>query len=210
MALASLADVNRILGFTTGADATRDAKVLAALAAIESWAESRLKHIGQEGSFVHSVFDVHEDATLWLPVRDAVVTLVKVFDYPSVTGLNQFLSGIDKGYELTDDGGVILRPLTRVEVFDRAYGDRLPKTYARVDVHYQTSGQVPRAVTEGIAILAAGHYKDPGVLGSLKSERIGDYSYTNSEESENDEPNFVVRGMWWLGPFLRKRRVSVT
>ncbi len=209
MALASLDDVNRILGFTTGSDTTRDAKVRAALAAIESWAEPRLRHVGQEGSFVHSVFDVHEDATLWLPVRDAVVTLVRVYDYPSVTGLNQFVSGIDKGYELTDDGGVILRPLTRVEVFDRAYADRLPKTYARVDVHYQTAGQVPRAVTEGVAILAAGHYKDPGVLGSLKSERIGDYSYTNAEDSETDEPSFVKRGMWWLTPYLRKKRVAV-
>lgn len=214
MALASLDDVNRVLRYTTGEDTTRDARVRAALAAIESRMEGQLKNIGREGSWVETFFDTYEDATLYLPAQDATVTLVKVFDYPSSEGtlLDWIGLGRGHGYDLTDEGAVILRPALFVEPFEGAIASRPLKVYSRVEVHYQGTGQIPKAVTEGIALLAAEYYKNaPLTVGRLKSEKIGDYQYTVAEDEAGEESDAFKRAMWFLHPYMgRKRRVLVT
>lgn len=216
MALASLDDVKRVLRFTDS-DPQRDAQLQADLDAVESWAEMHLWRLSQIGAQVETYFDIPEDATLHLPAADVTVTLVKAFEHPSSVGvpLSAIELGLGHGYDISADGKLILRPILTVSPFEGATAQRRMRTYARVEVHYQGTGVIPQAVTEGIAFLAAGYWQDgPRALSGLRSEKIGDYSYSlgggSSSSVSEDTPSFVTRALWLLTPFLKRQRVSVT
>ena len=211
MALASLADVKRILRLTDD-NPTRDAEIRAALDAVESWAESALWKISLPGAQCEVYWDIPEDATLFLPAADVTVTRVKVFEYPSSAGvpLSPIELGLGHGYDLDDDARLMLRPTLYYSPFEGAGGQRRLRTYSRVEVHYIGTGVVPRAVTEGIAFLAAGYWKDGfRALTGLTSERIGDYSYTLGEIKPGESAPYVTQAMWFLRRFLRKQKVRV-
>lgn len=217
-ALASLDDVNRILGYTTGADPTRDAKIRAALDAVESWAEAAIK-VPPEGSNVEVYWDVGDDATLYLPAPDITVTKVKIIPN-SMGGDDSFfwlyvnsLSSTGQGFDLDDQGRLMLRPGRVYNIFDDAYVSSLRRQYDRVEVHYEGTGIVPRAITEGIAFLAAGYHRyGPQALQNIKSEKIGDYSYTlggaGSGSGDEDLP-YLKQADFFLRRFMRKQRVQV-
>jgi hypothetical protein len=213
--LASLDDVNRILGYTTGDNATRDAKVRAELNAVESWADDALWKISAEGQNVEVFFDVAEDATLIMPAGDCTVTKVKI--YPYASGNDSFfylyvnsMSSTGQGYDLDDDGRLILRPMMTFMPFEGARADRLLRYYARVEVHYIGTGVIPPAVSEGIAFLAAGYHRyGPKVLDGLKSERIGDYSYTLGGVQPGETLPYLEQAQFFLRKYLRKQRVRV-
>jgi len=211
-ALASPADVKRQLRIADD-DTSQDAAISAALAAVNSWASQLKWKFAAEGPQMETYFDVNEDATLWLPAPDSVVTKVKVYEYPSSYGipLSPIELGLGHGFDLTDDGALILRPVLQISPFEGATAQRRLRAYSRVEVHYIGTGVVPKAVSEGIAILAAGFYTDgPRALKGLKSERIGDYSYTVGSGSAQDEmPEYQARAMWLLKPFLHRMRVRV-
>jgi len=215
-ALASVDDVNRILGYTTGDDAARDSKVRAELDAIESWADGALWKISAEGAQVETYFDVPEDGTLYLPAND--ITVVKVKIIPYAAGDDSFFyifvnseAGNLNGYDVTDDGRLILRPLRTVTPFEGVRADRLLRVYARVEVHYIGTGVIPRAVTEGIAFLTAGYHRfGPKILEGMKAERIGDYSYTLATGMPGEEAlPYLEQARFFLGRFMRKQRVRV-
>lgn len=217
MPFASVADVKRILNLTDE-DAARDARLRAALSAVESWAEQQQWNISDSGAQVESFFDVAEDATLYIP-KDAIVTKVRVFSGSSPeTARDLVLSTLSPGYELADGGKVILRPSLWVQPFEGAWASRFMRYHARVDVYYVGAGVVPKALTEGIAWLAAGyHTEGPTILLGIVSEKIGDYSYTLRSGSSGGEagksssdPAFVRNAQFWLHPFMRTSRVSVT
>lgn len=214
-ALASIEDVNRILGYTTGDDATRDAKIRAALEAIESWADGALWKISAEGHNVEVYFDVKEDATLYLPANDITVTKVKIVPFAADDDSFYFLyisssSSTGQGYDLTDDGKLILRPMQTTSPMEGVRAGRYLRTYARVEVHYVGTGVVPRAVTEGVAFLAAGYYKHgPQALENVKSERIGDYSYTLGGGPNGEELPYEAQANLFLRRYMKKQRVRV-
>ncbi len=214
MALASLADVKRVLRIPAASvDTERDDRIRAALAAVESWADTRLWHISAEGEQLEVFWDIPEDATLHLAAPDVTVLKLKVYEYPSSAGvpLSPVELGMGHGYDLSDDGRVFLRPTLTVSPFEGASAQRRLRVYARVEVYYEGTGVIPRAVTEGIAFLAAGHYADgPRALKGLTSEKIGDYSYNlGALKSDSGEPSFVDRALFFLGPYMRKQRVAV-
>jgi hypothetical protein len=213
VAYASVADIKRVLQLTDDDD-VRDNQLRASLDAVESWVEPKLRHLGREGAQIEVYFDTPEDATLHLPADDCVVTKVKVFETASAQGiaLSPTELGLSLGYDLTDDGRLILRPSLLVTPFEGASGSRYLHTYARVEVHYIGSGVIPRAVTEAVAILAAGHWRfGPNILSGLNSEKIGDYSYTMEKpDAQSGETTYQVAAGTFLKPFLRKMRVSVT
>lgn len=214
MALASLADVNRILGYTTGDNTERDAKIRSNLAAVESWAEGALWKISAEGPNVEVYFDVFEDATLHLPAEDLTVTKVKIIPY---IGNDSFYyiyvnsgSSTGAGYELDDQGRLMLRPMKTFEPFEGAHASRLLRTYDRVEVHYIGTGVVPKSVTEGIAFLTAGYTKyGPQALANVKSEKIGDYSYTLGGSDPTEQLPYVTQANFFLRRFMRTQRVRV-
>ena len=210
MVFASLQDVKRILRLTD-TDTDRDAQIQAALDAIHSWAEAKIE-ISKEGANVEVYFDVSEDATLHLPAKDCVVTLLKVYEYPSSAGvpLSPIELGVGTGWTQDDQGQIKLRPTLEYSPFEGAQARRRLRAYERVVVHYEGTGAVPRAVTEGVAMLAAGWWQhSPIALSGLTSERIGDYSYTLEGKTSAEAPVYVRRGMWLLRDFLRKSHVSV-
>lgn len=212
--LASIDDVNRILGFTTGDNPTRDSKLRADLEAVESWADGALRKISAEGAQVETYFDVPEDSTILLPSNDITVTKVKIIPYAAGDDSFYYVyvnseAGNLNGYDVTDDGRLILRPLRTVAPFEGVRADRFIRTYSRVEVHYIGSGVIPKAVTEGIAFLTAGYYKyGPKVLEGLKGERIGDYSYSLAQV-DGEEPPYMVQARMFLGRFMTKQRVRV-
>jgi len=213
--LASLEDVNRILGYNTGDDTGRDAKIRAELAAVESWADTALWNISAEGPNVESYFDVYEDGTLYLPAGDLTVTKVKIIPYAAGDDSFYYIyvnseAGSLGGYDLDDQGRLYLRPMRTVTPFEGARADRLMKVYARVDVHYIGTGVVPRAVTEGIAFLAAGyHAYGPKALEAIKSEKIGDYSYTLAGVSGDEELPYIRQAYFFLNRYMRTMRVRM-
>lgn len=214
-ALASVDDVNRILGYSTGDDPVRDSKMRANLDAVESWADGALWKISAEGPQVEVYFDIPEDATLYLPATDITVTKVKIIPYAA--GDDSFFyifvnseAGNLNGYDVTDDGRLILRPMRTVAPFEGVRADRLLRTYSRVEVHYEGTGVIPRSVTEGIAFLTAGYHRyGPKVLEGMKSEKIGDYSYTLATGAPGDELPYLEQANFFLRRFLRKQRVRV-
>lgn len=215
MALASLDDVNRILGFTTGDNPERDKKVRSELAAIESWAEGALWKISAEGPNCEVYFDVKDDATLYLPSGDVTVTKVKII--PRASGNDDFYwiyvnstSSTGQGYDLDDQGRLILRPMRSTTPFEGAHAGMLGQTYDRVEVHYEGTGVIPRAVTEGVAFLAAGyHAYGPQALQNIKSEKIGDYSYTLGGNASGEELPYIKQAYFFLSRFMRTQRVRV-
>jgi hypothetical protein len=214
-ALATLEDVNRILGYTTGDNTARDAKVRAELAAIESWAETSLWKISAEGPNVEVYFDVVEDATLYLPAGDITVTKVKIVPYASGDDGFYFIyvnssSSTGQGYDLDDQGRLMLRPAKTFAPFEGARGSRLLNTYARVEVHYEGTGVIPRAVTEGVAYLTAGyHAYGPKALAAIKSEKIGDYSYTLAGAGPGETLPYLDQALFFLKRFIKTQRVRV-
>jgi hypothetical protein len=215
VALASLNDVNRILRYTTGDNPARDAELRSALDAIESWAETSLWKTSVSGPNVEVYFDVVEDATLYLPAGDITVTNVKIIPYAAGDDGFYFIyvnstSSTGQGYDLDDQGRLMLRPMRTFAPFEGARASRLLNTYARVEVHYIGTGVVPRAVTEGIAFLAAGYWKfAPQALSAMKSEKIGDYSYTLGGTGSDDALPYVEQAMFFLKRFIKTQRVRV-
>jgi len=213
--LASVADVRRILQIPSdNVNEERDARLRAALDAVESHFRSKLKGISQPGPQMETFFDVYEDATLRMPAVDVTVTKVNVYEYPSSIGipLSPIELGLGHGYDLTDDGCVILRPTLAFSPFEGATAQRRMRAYSRVEVHYIGTGIIPKDITEGIAYIAAGWYTDgPRALTGLTAEKIGDYSYTIGGGMTPDGiPSFWDRGMLILKEFLNKDRVMVT
>src|SRR5581483_6350629 len=211
--LASVDDVKRIRRIEASTDLTIEARLRAAREAVESMMMQRLWNMTGSGAQLEVFWDVPEDATLRMPAPDVTVTAVKAFEYPSSAGvpLSPIELGLGHGYDLTDNGDLILRPTLFVSPFEGASAQRRLRQYARVEVHYMGTGVVPEAVQEGIAFLAAGWYQDgPRALSGLTDEKIGDYSYTiNPTPDEDGMPSFYARGMMMLAPFLRRSRVAV-
>ena len=215
MAYASVADVKRVLGLTDTDDA-RDAAIRASLHAVESWLDTQGLKLTSRGPQVHTFYDVPEDATLHLPASDVVVTKVTVYPTPYWDSARDLVLGtVSPGYELIGNGVVVLRPSLWVEPFAGAYAMRTLRVHSKVDVHFVGTGVIPHAVTEGVAWLAAGHWKTgPDVLRDLKSEKIGDYTYTlgsgGGGDVGKDEPSFVTRARFFLDPFMVTSHVAVT
>jgi hypothetical protein len=159
-------------------------------------------------------FDVSEDATIRLPSDDVTVTLLRVYEYPSSYGipLSPIELGLGHGYDLTDDGCVILRPTLAFSPFEGATSQRRLRQYSRVEIHYIGTGEVPAAVTKGIAYLAAGWHTDElRSMQGLASERMGDYQYTIKPiDGPDGIASFWDRGMLLLNPYLNyENRVAV-
>lgn len=215
MNFASLDDVKRILRISpTSVDDIRDARLEAALEAVEDWATSALKGLGKEGQNVEVYWDRREDETLHLPAGDIVITRVKVYEYPSSSGvpLSPVELGLGHGYDQDDEGRLILRPVLDYSPFEGATAQRRPRRYARVEVFYEGTGVIPRAVTEGVAFLTAGYYSyGPQVLSGITSERIGDYSYTlgGGGSGGDSELPYLAQAKVFLAQYMNRSRIAV-
>ncbi len=214
---ASLDDVNRILGFTTGDNPERDAKLKAELEAVESVLATKLVSF-TNGDAVSIHYDIPAGSTIGLPGPGVTVTAVRV------------QGSFTEDYDVTDSA-VILRPVTlwpnefagwtsdswdgpRVDsAFDMPMLGWPERIYRTVEIFYTGTAVVPKAVTEGTAFLTAGyHMSGPIALGGFFQEKIGDYSYTRHSPRDvpGAAPQYVETAYMFLKPFFKGARVSVT
>lgn len=212
--LASLYDVRLALRIpSSDVNEERDAQLRVALEAVEGVFIDRLKNITASGPQMIVWYDVYEDATIHLPSSEITVTKLNVFEYPSSPGipLSPIELGFGHGYDLTDDGCILLRPTLAFSPFEGATAQRRLRAYSRVEVHYIGNGVINPTITAGIAYLAAGWWQDaPRAMSGLTSEKIGDYSYTLGDLAADDGiPGFWARGMLLLKPFLNTSRIQV-
>ena len=217
MALASLEDVKRVMRIaSTDVDEERDSQPRAALDAVTDWIEPLLTGLTKEGPQVTVFWDVFEDATLHMPNNDCTVTAVRVYDTPStfedVPPSNELRLG--SGYDLDDQGRIMLRPSLTYAPFEGALASRTLRLYSRVEVHYISTGVVPKHITEGVALLTAGYYSEsPAILQSIQHEKIGDYEYWTSAGSSGGsvgEAAYAQRAMKFLNSRVKRHRVAVT
>lgn len=212
--LASVDDVKDILR-VSGLSELEEARIRRSLSAIQAWAEENLRPVCEEGDAVQSYWDIYEDATLLLPSEDVLVTKVKVYDYPSSSGvpLSPIELGLGHGYDITENGRLILRPTLGFSPFEGATAQRPLRIYSRVEVFYRGTGVIPRTMTEGVAWLAAGYYQfGPQVLEGIKKEKIGDYAYESDIPKGSDgQPAYITQAAFFLNRHMRKagRKVSV-
>ena len=213
MALATVADVKRVMHITT-TDQERDAQLAEALEAAESWFRKRAKqNYDQEGAMTATFWEVYEDAAFALPVDDATVTEVRI------DGLIA-----DAGQYTFDGQSIRLRPYLFTEPFEGAVGRRYIGIHQKVEVDYTSaSGGVPAAIRDGVARLAGWLWQtgprqgtvSGSIIGAIKSENLGGYSYT-LEAASHVTGGFMAgktgfeEAVAFLRPFMKRARVSVT
>ena len=213
MALATLADVKRVLHITD-VDEARDADITSCLVALSDWVKQVLRAEYDATSTVRTVkyYDVHEDAALAVPVAESAVNAVRV--YLLADAVASALT-VNTNYEVKDGRTVRLRPPTTSTPFEGATAGRLFDTYARVEIDYTPPGTVPASVRDGVAMLAAGWWQSgPQLASGVTSERIGDYSFSTRRSVSSDGGADAVEDFWSAGmkllhPWIRSS-VAVT
>lgn len=221
MALAALSDVKRVMRIpASDVDEQRDSELRASLDAVTDWIEPLLTGLTKEGPQVQVFWDVFEDATLHMPNNDCLVTRVRAYGTPSTFEDNppQDELRLGSGYDLDNEGRVMLRANLSYEPFEGALASRTLRTYSRVEVHYISTGVVPKHITEGIALLAAGYWTEgPALLQSIQHEKIGDYEYWTAAGSSGSsgggaagEAAYAQRAMKFLNSRIKRHRVAVT
>lgn len=114
-----------------------------------------------------------------------------------------------------DGDGVRLRPVNFGAwgtdpryVSTMSQAEPLPRYYVRVDVTSKASGEVDPRVKLGVAIAAGAIItRTPRLVRGLKSENIGDYSYTVIDPMLNGDPFYeqakaMLRPLRNVGPFV--------
>lgn len=206
MALAALSDVKRVLRITTE-DATRDAELTAKLAVAEEWFRIRSRGEFDETAPAEAeYYAIRYGSILHLPVPGSTVTAVRA---GSATGPATL--GSDS-YTVMDDRRV---RIGRIDPWPRDPREQEPlgwserPYYEKVEIDYTPPATVSVAVRDGIASIAAAMWKRSGggETGSqnIKSEKIGDYSYTLESGSQTAGDDLWRDGLRLLHPFIGPR-----
>lgn len=206
--LASIADVRRALGNINQARVS-DADLLYYLNVTASVLESKLPEFTTpEGTSV--IFNAPRAGMVWLPIPAAEVTAVR--GYESNSGGPTLLSAGKWDYAV-QPGGVMLLQERNAAIEDPRYFtppvDTTSLTWPRVEIDWVNTGEIPWAVREGVAMTAAALFNTNSKLTSgMRSERIGDYSYTLSDKDVDEV--MPARARKLLRPYMRRRHVFVT
>lgn len=206
--LATVADVRRALALRNPAVVDDDTlKYYLNVAA--SWLEPKIPPY-DTASGTSVFYNANREGLLYLPVSSAQVTAVRGYD--DNTASATVMSAAKWDY-VAEDGAVRLLRGALGNLQDPRYFtpplDTLTTQWARVEVDWVNSADVPWAVREGVALFAAALYQTNSKLtGGMRSERIGDYSYTLNDKDADDVMPQRARKL--LKPYMRKRRIFVT
>jgi hypothetical protein len=203
MAIAALSDVKRLLRIASS-DSSKDQEISKSLESAESWVKARTRrNYGTATSKTLTFHNVRENDHVYLPDDNCTVTAVTVYLLANSSG---DLLIADDEYQVLDGRTVQLLPNLEVVPFEGAIASRLPATYEKVTITYNSTGSVPEAVRDATAMLAASLYsKGPDTAQGIKSESLGDYSYFSTEDKDM-VPDAVIT---LLAPFVR-HRIQVT
>jgi hypothetical protein len=86
-----------------------------------------------------------------------------------------------------------------------------PGLFARVEVSYLPTGKVPFSIREAVAMIAAFSFQNVDVdMSAMRSESMGDYSYTLETGADGERIVIPKRASRYLRPFRRTKRVFST
>lgn len=196
-ALATPADVRRVLRMTVAQ--ASDASVQPALDAVTSWLGERLpEYDATLGTTTY--LDVEVPSDIYLAVPGASVVEIRTRDGAVIPS---------SSYDVT-------RKFVRVR-----YGTSWPQrssllvggsrsyVYDLLKLDWMRNFTVPQAIVEGAALTAAAYWlQGPQLATGMRTERLGDYSYTLSDKDV--EQMMPPKAKALLGPFLNRRRVTTT
>jgi hypothetical protein len=202
--LVSPADVRRLLPQVQASDAQLQFYIDVVL----SYLGPRLLPL-DAGTGTAVFYKVRQGESLPLPVYGATVTSVTVWDVS--TSVGRPLTSPD--YWEADGGILRTTDPSGAWGYDPRYWvppfDTTASHYHKVVVEWEAPAVAPAAFKEGIALWAASLLQtNPKLTSGMRSERIGDYSYTLADRDV--ESVVPARARVLLKPFLRKRRVLST
>jgi len=213
--LCTTADIRRLSGIT--ADPPTDATLEASQEAIEAWFNRVSgRTYGTDGTAVFGAARI--DDPLSIPEQNITVAEVRCYgadtENPVLTLTNSTDWQVIAGHiveVIYGQAGWHGRDVESALAYD---GYMTHVEYNRIEVDWESLETVPANVRDGIALLAGSLYSQ-GITStsSIKSEKIGDYSYTL--ESGGGMTNAAVKELNPIGyalikPDLRRRRVAVT
>ena len=177
MALALTADVKRIL---RRPNEDIDSQLAPALEAAEQWVRERTgRGWDQSGSVTQTFYNIRQGKTLYLD-DVAPKSITSVTSYLTADGTGTLLTA-DTDYQLEDKGKLhwYFNALVSPGGLPGASVRILPSIYAKIVVVYKARGQVPAPVREATAIIAAASFNGTAApISGMRSQRMGDYSYT--------------------------------
>lgn len=219
MALATVADVLRMLNQTGTTDPLRDASIASALQAAEEWVRRYLRwDPDQTGTQTLKFYDWREDALLPLP-HACTVAAVRV--YTSADATAETLTSLTD-YEVIDRNRLRLRsprgwPQGGSTTDDWTGPGRLPQfSYERIEVDItldDSCASVPSGVVTGTAMIAGALYQRTAAeMQGITSENIGGYSYSlASAVTGGSDSTWIPRGaLFFLRPHRKRTGVFVT
>lgn len=180
-ALASLADIKRVMKLGT-TDATTDAQLLEALDVANAILKPKIQTFDiSAGTGYH--FHVVQGSYLPLEVNDANVSEVRAYVTPDgdpiILNASQYQIG---GAPRSANTAVLLERETWGASWPHGFDDHLDQStpaFARVEIDWTYTDGVPKPVRDAIAMTAGALWSQgPKYISGLKSETIGDYSYT--------------------------------
>lgn len=217
MALATVEDVRRMLKIPeSSVDDERDRQLESALEAAESWVHVRLRQrFDEETGGTHTAYDHRETDEILLPrigcsVTEVRVTLGSEIDLVAMADSATLTADqYDVISGLNGPRAIRLRPSMIIAPFEGAVAERIPRTFRKVEIDWEppSSGDlVPAAVRDATALLAAGMWKvAPRLTAGIKSEKIGDYSYTLDDLKGGEGSDYWSQAMRILRPFIRRK-----
>lgn len=218
MAIASVEDVKRVL---KSEEANNIVVVQAALGAAEDYVRRVTgRNWATDTTQTTATFNnVRDDSMLEMPEEDASIDEVKIF---VTAGSSGDVLVENDGYQVIRGGRKVqLLPRHEIPILREAAtrnlgggfrsGRSTPIDYERVEVKYTPSGNVPAAVREATALMAAALVARQGdQVKGLSSETLGDYSYSIGQGGATLGSDAVpAQARALLRPFRRSRVVAI-
>lgn len=207
--LATLSDVQRVLQYATLTSAQVE-QLQEALEVADALLRVKLQTFDSSSgtaAYYHSV----PGAGLNLPVNGAAVTAVRTYLTPDA---DPILLTADL-FQVADTHVLLERRLWDMP-WPYGYGTQLVEgtdlVVARVEVDWTYTGGIPKPVRDAVALTTGALWSQgPKFVSGLKSERIGDYSYTLGGGGVGEQDALIpAAALSLVKPYLKRRSVFVT
>ena len=208
--LATLADVQRVLQYST-LTAAQVEQLQEALEVADALLRTKLQAFDTSSGtsvFHHAV----PGAGLPLPVNGASVSEVRTYLTPAAEPII-LTSNL---YQVSDTHVLLERRLWDMP-WPYGYGTDWvvgsDRVVARVEVDWAYANGVPKPVRDAIALTTGALWSQgPKFVSGLKSERIGDYSYTfdGGGQGTNPERFIPAAALGLIEPYRKRKSVFVT
>jgi hypothetical protein len=211
--LASLSDVTDILQTLPGGyDGSQDARLQQILDSTEDWMRRvyGLPDYICATSATDSFFGYKDGSILNLSDPNPTDIVITFVDYATN---DEMIILPPPQYTLMPNGRLWLKFIGLVAPFEGAVAAVRPSEMARIDVTFVPSltstNKIPPALREAVALTAAFTFKqEPLMMGGLRSEAIGSYSYVR--DISMAQLVMPPRARALMRPFDRRRFIQVT